>query len=164
MAYYSKEIYEKKAMWAENRMERNKEIETLTEEQHEALSYIASKRHNLHTMRAGSSKYEAYTKFFGSEFCDGELYNIITENQLPDMINTITIDFNTFMDDDWNEEGLDCSTDEYQYAYDDAVSASENNVDSLDQDVRDYLAYIDSIHSTDYAPMGGDSNKYTTKK
>ena len=49
MAQLNKDAYYGKMIYAGKKMAKNKEIETLTEEQHDALSQMCSARHELHT-------------------------------------------------------------------------------------------------------------------
>ena len=48
MAYLDKDAYIAKRELAARRMAENAEIETLTPEQHEALEYLCTVRHNIH--------------------------------------------------------------------------------------------------------------------
>jgi len=176
MAILSKDIYDKKASWAAKRMSENKSISALNEEQHDALSTIASTRHNLHISSGGNpSRYdnEGYSKFFGTTYYDskGEIYDLIEENNLPNFISYLKIDEFTYLGgDDWNEdeiddyeENIDIDSDEYEEKYDAYLNIILNNVQKLDQSVRDYLAYIDYLYSTNYSPSGGDASLYIQK-
>ena len=176
MAKLSKDIYDKKANWASERMERNKEIKSLTVNQHDALSTIASKRHNLHVSSGGNpSRYdsEGYYNFFGSTFLDGKgkLIEIIEENNLPKFKPYLIIDEFTYLGgDEWNDdeidgydENLDLGSEDYDKKYDAYLNIILNNIELLDQSVRDYLAYIDYLYGTNYAPSRGDYYKYIEK-
>ena len=44
MAFFSKEVYERKAEWAARRAARNEDITTLSKEQHDALEEISRTR------------------------------------------------------------------------------------------------------------------------
>ena len=49
MAYYSKDVYERKAAYAARRMEENAQVPTLTDEQHDTLAYLCYIRHWIHS-------------------------------------------------------------------------------------------------------------------
>lgn len=57
MSKINKEGYERKAEWADRRMEDNKSVDTLTEDQHEVLASVCSKRHTLHGHRMAEGLY-----------------------------------------------------------------------------------------------------------
>lgn len=170
MAYFSKEAYEGKQKWADRRMAENKKIESLTEEQHEALSDIAKKRHDLHinfesAFLTESSKYDDFN-FYPSEWEieDSEIVKLINENNLPEIkIHKRTYN-NWINDQEFHEEmkelNIDSGTSEYNEKLNYAKEITNDTLNLLDQDVRDYLAYIDYLYGTNYAPNRATKDKY----
>lgn len=167
MAYFTKDQYQMKNEWAAKRMTANKEIATLTEEQHETIAAICALRHEAHTSFSefwnpqGDSK---LSRLFPSEWEteDCVIDEMLSEVNLPPVRwstqrtyrNSPDVeDYHEEIDDDTNEDDkneiLDCLKNDLL-----------ETLTELDQDVRDYLAYIDSVHNTNYAPARSNAEKY----
>lgn len=162
MAYFSKEVYERKREWVARRAEANKSIKTLTEAQHDAIAEICSIRHDLHcnskyAFISESAMYREFD-FYPSEweYEDCDLVKIIKSNNLPDIKFTTTRTYDNWLSDyDWNEDGeydMDENEDEYYDAYKEAFEKTMETLNQLDDDVRRYLKMLDEMFGTDYAP------------
>lgn len=146
MGIISKEGYHGKREWAAKRMEQNKKIETLTEEQHNLLAELCTFRHDLH--HNWDSAWNDESQNFGV-YCDGiSIYN--DDAGLPEKIKQAfgkepfeRIDYptsNTYELDDltW-EEGYEQACDLFA---------------QVNDEIETFLREIDKEHGTDYAPSG----------
>ena len=175
MAYLDKEIYEKKQAFAENRNKKNAEIETLTEDQHDTLSWICAVRHELHcnqddVFNSESSYYSKFCDIFGD---DGTISKRLNECNLPNIELTDISDIPTSDDyyeilnenerSEWEDKAeLYNETAKGMYhtgsslwkeqsdSYNDCIALLE----SLNKSIENYLAKIDKIHGTQYCPTG----------
>lgn len=156
MAKLDKNAYYGKMIYAGKKMAENKEIETLTEEQHDALSQMCSARHILHT------NIDRITK--GSE--QDYLGNIIEANgtlkksALPiiegiptDTIDYIDIDSIGELEDLGEAPSRD-DEDEWQEWYDAEYSRIYDELENLNKTIEKYLEQIDTERGTHYAPTG----------
>lgn len=150
MAYINNTGYENKREWAARRMAENKEIETLTNEQHELLEELCSFRHELHTNwdSAFNPQSGSFNRFANeiSSFSVGltghDLHTRICEAFGTAPFNPI--DYPTL--DDYEDYDYD-NVDE---AYDDACSLFSR----INNEIELFLTNIDKEHDTSYAPTG----------
>jgi len=156
MAKLDKNAYYGKMIYAGKKMAENKEIETLTEEQHDALSQMCSARHELHTNMDRTTK--------GSE--SDYLGRIIEANRaleesalLP--IGGIPTDTADYIDidsirelEDLGEAPSRDDEDEWQEWYDAEYSRIYDELSELNEKIEKYLEQIDAEHGTHYAPTG----------
>lgn len=144
-----KEIYERKKEWAARRMADNKEIETLTEEQHELLERLCTFRHDLHTnwdsaFCSGSGDYDKYA----NEICvhcvgmENDLYTEVKEafGKAP----FTPIDY----PDDYCYDVLGYES--VEEAREEAYKLFEQ----VNEEIEAFLYSIDKEHGTDYCPSG----------
>lgn len=156
MTHFTKEQYDKKNEWASKRASQNKEITTLTTEQHDALELICRKRHELHSEAKGfflseSSIYNEYD-FYPAEWSVEEtLISIIQENNLPDIKITLRDYDNWYNDRDYEEAGL---------TVEEAFDITYTTKEKIDQDIRNWLSFVDYTYDTNYAPSRGDCSSY----
>lgn len=167
MAHFTKDQYQAKNEWAAQRMSSNKEIATLTEDQHETIAAICTLRHEAHTNfeefwnPKGTSKLSClFPCEWETEDC--AINNMLSEAKLPSIRwSTQRTYSNSPSIEDFCEEIDDnMDKDEKNEILDDMKNDLQETLNKLDQDVRDYLAYIDSIHNTNYAPARGNFEKY----
>ena len=164
MGHVSKEGYERKAAYAARKSAKNAKIETLTEQQHEALSWLCEVRHEIHT---------GQKHFFCSESGDHEhLWNYIDGgiNSKLSLANLPGIEFKYNELDVWtdsiigyDEEGF---VEEFGAEYEldensdtqDVLIAAEDRMNSevcrFNAAIEKYLSNIDELHGTEYSPTG----------
>ena len=151
MGIISKEGYESKARYAAKRMAANKEIETLTEEQHDALSWLCSVRHELHSNK---------DSFFISESSDsGKLYDYIdfeinqklSECELP-KINWSVPAFQITTDTDFYYNIPESEQNDDKYF--ELKSECYEQLEEINKDIEKYLRKVDEEHKTNYCPTG----------
>jgi hypothetical protein len=159
MAYLDKEVYERKAAYAERKMRKNAEVETLTEEQHEALSDICRIRHMMHSNMAcglyytNSSDYNNWD-YIDTACCENNLIKEIIDNaQLPEWdwkfdMSDVTMDYDLSLSD------FDDDENEYNAAADKAISAISRIIERWNSSIESYLKKIDEEHGTEYCPNG----------
>lgn len=149
-AYYGKMIY------AGEKMAENKEIETLTEEQHDALSQMCSARHELHTNMDRITK-GSEQDYLGSII---EANSALEKSALP-IIEEIPTDTVDYIDidsirelEDLGEAPSRDNEDEWQEWYDAEYSRIHDELSKLNQKIEKYLEQIDIEYGTHYAPSG----------
>jgi len=170
MGKINKEGYERKREWAANRMAANKEINTLTEEQHDALANLASFRHELHTnqkslFNTGSANYDNFWKMIwdgeANEF--SELNEKLNEVGLPLLPRYSPLELSNDMDfndveiidgDIIYEVGIDSENERWQDKYDYAYSEVIDYAEKINTDIENYLSEIDEKYDTNYTPTG----------
>lgn len=146
MGIISKEGYRGKLEWAAKRMEQNKKIETLTEEQHDLLAELCAFRHDLH--HNWDSAWNEESQNFDKYADNISVYNV--KDGLPEKIKVSLgkapfkrIDYPTAstydLDDLTYEEGFDQACDLF-------IQVNEH--------IEEFLREIDREHGTDYAPSG----------
>ena len=150
--------WERKARYVDRLMRKNAEVETLTEEQHDALAELASIRHKIHSnwdsmWNAESSEYNQLW-----DYIDSGINDILSEVDLP------TIDFDYSEEDIPTSFDYDLLTDEEQaeYDYDSWLWREESGeyeifaeyLTEVNDKIENYLADIDREHGTQYAPTG----------
>lgn len=164
MAHFTKEQYQGKTEWAAKRMSENLDNSSLTTEQHDAVATICTLRHEAHTSfnqywnPQGTS---TLSNLFPSEWeTDYPIVEqLIQEANLPQIIWSTkrTYSNSPSIEDFYEEIGDDMDEDEKNEILDDMKNELQETLNRLDQDVRDYLAYIDKVYGTNYAPARGNS-------
>lgn len=175
MAFLSKADYERRERAAERRMARNAEINTLTQEQHEALAELCYIRHNFHSndagdklFKTGSAEFDEYWDLIG-EINTSKYWidSMLVDAGLPKL--GFICDFCDYTNDqDFNDieivdrngkvypVGVDIMTEEELYydKYEAARAELYELAEKWNSAVECYLTKIDEEHGTDYAPHG----------
>lgn len=156
MAQLDKNAYYGKMIYAGKKMAANKEIETLTEEQHDALSQMCSARHELHT------NIDRITKGTEKDYLGDviEANGMFKKSALP-IIDGIPTDKSDFINidsirelEDLGEAPSRDDEDEWQEWYDAEYSRIHDELAELNRKIEKYLEQIDIEHGTYYAPSG----------
>ena len=160
MAYYTKEVYERKQRYAERKMRQNAEIESLTERQHDALAALCTFRHKFHSMDV--------SYFFNSEAPDDGILDMIDDECGESKINVALkeaglepISFPSSIDLPTDFDWFECMTEEEQAEYKDFNDFCNNCAnswskykDEVNTLIEKYLEKIDQEHGTEYCPTG----------
>lgn len=156
MAILDKNAYFGKMIYAAEKMAENREIATLTEEQHDALSQMCSARHELHT------NMDRITKGTEKDYLGAiiEANGTLEESALPP-IEGIPTDTADYIDidsirelEDLGEAPSRDDEDEWQEWYDAEYSRIYDELAALNSKIEKYLERIDAEHGTHYAPTG----------
>lgn len=131
---------------AAERMFENSKIQTLSEEQHEALSELCRMRHEIH-----SNQESLYISEASEQSLFSELYQILNEiNKL--FKNKLILP---------NPEDFPSDDDKYNDIIENTEEAEEENLaefykmmNKLNSDIEKYLKNIDKEHKTNYCPTG----------
>ena len=158
MAYLSIDEYKRREAAANRRMDRNRKIDTLAAEQHDALASLCAVRHKLHsTPNVGGV-------LFNDEAADNqELWNVLdTENHTNDLLAALIEAGLPALD--WTCDGTDydtafCWPNVYGTEITDgereaAVIALFDLVAEFNRACESYLRRIDEVYGTSYAPTG----------
>ena len=160
MGYVDKDGYDRKREYAARRNAKNAEIESLTEEQHEALAEVCRIRHELHThqksiFNCGSSEYCEMWDYMDDD-CDMSINATLKNAGLAPIslpIDPIEApndsDWFTIMDEDDRAQYADY--DEWYAETFDKLCYSLNEVNNA---IEAYLRNIDNEHGTNYCPTG----------
>lgn len=143
MARKSKEQYQHQTENAHKRNFEQKEIATLTEEQHEALAQVCSIRHELHTNQKSlfcseSSKYSTLLNYL-----DGGIKEILNSAKLKNSLSWNIVDLPSDYDCEDSDKGL---------------SEVFSFVEKVNSEIENYLREIDKTHGTNYCPTGALRN------
>lgn len=156
MAQLDKNAYYRKMIYAGKKMAANKEIQTLTEEQHDALSQMCSARHELHTNMDRITK-GSEQDYLGSII---EANGALGKSGLP-IIDGIPTDTTDYIDidsirelEDLGEAPSRDDEDEWQEWYDAEYHRIYDELSKLNKKIEKYLEQIDAEHGTHYAPTG----------
>lgn len=143
MGFVSKEGYERKAAYVARKMEENRLVETLTEEQHDVLAWLCNLRHEMHTnqhplfLNESAEFSEIWQKY-------EEIYDKLTDCGLDTIelpaSEDIPCDFDLEIDSDFD----------YEETYGDFVKIMED----INNRIEVYLHDIDKKHGTEYCPTG----------
>jgi len=159
MAYFSKEIYDRKNGWAENNQwesaEKAFEKGLLDEEDVRVLTEIARIRHNIHStdrtrlFNAECSDYEMFTSSYD------RIRELIKGSALPEFKSTINMDSLPCSEDYWlfdYDEDYDSYSDWFEVSgiFDDFCE----KVEEYNKEIEDYLAGIDKKFGTSFCPKG----------
>jgi len=157
MAYLSKEAYEGKRRAAERRMMVNAEVESLSLEQHDALSWLCTIRHEIHGNKEAFFHEESrfHLMFWG--YIETDINEKLAEAGLP------KIKFEYDVIDDYNTDGLVLEElrgegieddDEIDLRIADAMFKIVFLAESFNGTIESYLREIDDEHGTNYCPAG----------
>lgn len=173
-----KEMYERKAAYAERRMRENAENENLTEEQHDVLAWLCSVRHNFHCNYSDLFNSEGDHDFFDpfDNSCgECEVNQKLEEVGLPKIpfnYDTADIpnedDYYYVLDDeekeDWEKKAEEWNREHPSQIFHDGFSIWKENsgsydefsdiMDGINNAVEDYLIGIDKKYGTTYCPSG----------
>lgn len=145
MAYLSKDQYSRRNENAAIRMQSNKSINSLTEEQHDALAFLCSARHNLHSQKDKAIK----------SIENGLVREILYANA---QIKESGLKVMSFVGDDRSDyidiDTLDILDIDGDDEYDDEYNRISNELEELNDKIEKYLSEIDSEFGTNYAPTG----------
>lgn len=153
MAYLSKSKYEKRAENAAIRMANNAQISSLTDEQHEALKELSSRRHEMHA-NMDSCVISRENNIMTSLEKSGVM---LAQAGIPcpalpsDEVNYIDIDD---IDSLYEYDDVPEDDEERQEWYDDNYSRIISELSELNEQIEDYLRSIDEQHGTSYCPTG----------
>ena len=141
MAYISKEGYERKKEFAARRMEENRQINTLTAEQHEVLAWLCEVRHEVHSNWNSMFLSESPHAVLWERLDD--INNRLSAVNLPNKLR-------------WNADAIDNDA-TYQISGLTYEAAHEEMCDFLNRvnnDIESFLLSIDKKHKTAYCPLG----------
>jgi len=150
----NEEEYERRNEAAAQRMEKNAENTSLSEEQHEVLAELCSIRHKMHCHPNG---------FWISESCDYRIFFNYIDSEINELLRNAGLPAIKFpdatncpSDADWDMElnQSDYSDDEWEDMMDDAHHEALNFAEKINTIIEDYLKKIDEKHGTNYAPTG----------
>ena len=161
MARLCKDEYLRRETAAGNRMRRNAEIDTLSQEQHNALSEVCAIRHGIHSdphraeilFNPQSAKNTEYWEAIDTKNFNNRIRSLLAEADMPSF--SWDCDAIQFEDDlSFEEEGILPGMDGYEQRYTAALEELSQLVEAWNKAVEDYLAAIDQKHGTTYAPTG----------
>jgi hypothetical protein len=150
MAKISKEGYEAKERYAQKRMEENAKIETLTEEQHNVLSWLCKVRHIIHTNQKSFFVTESTISSEIYQYIDEEINYKLESCKLP-KIQWSVDSFDLVTDFDYYELNEEERTTE---AYNKLLEQCIDQLELINSDIEKYLKTIDNEHKTNYCPTG----------
>lgn len=156
-----KYINEARANYIDKRNRENEEIETLTPEQHEALQYVCSVRHELHVGHKAmfNTNSDDYRKLW-DYLTEGESssINTILESAGLKRIDGINLDIAECpSDDDWYyfmDEEEKAEYDSIDDWYEEAYNELSEILEEVNRKIENYLREIDKEHGTNYCPSG----------
>ena len=156
MAQLNKEAYEGKREWAAKIMAANREKETLTEDQCDAIEELCSFRHELHCnqkalFHTGSSDYSQYWDNIGYCGHESDINEALRKAGLPIIFNHEEDVLPTDDDVDSDEYETD---DDYQEEYDELLREVLAFASGVNKEIENYLRAIDEEYGTEYAPSG----------
>lgn len=166
-AYFSKDVYEGKSRYAGKKMYENSLVDTLTEEQHNALSKICSARHQLHinidkSIRLMNTEYQHSLIDANHELEESGLPSIeeipTTEDDFIDIDNIELLEDMGESPDKYTDDEDELYTEEYQEWYDENYNRIYNELEELNNIIEKYLRKIDIEYGTEYAPTGMSRN------
>ena len=143
-----KEEYERREMCALAHMDKQNEIKTLSEEQHELIAEICAMRHKLHVF--GEDYY--YIEHGDSNSYSDFLENInirLLDLDLPVIEGIPAID--EFPNDNDRYNGVIDNTDE---AEEENYNEFLEMINDVCNNIEEWLHHIDRTYSTSYAPTG----------
>lgn len=144
MAYLTKEQYRRRNENAANRMIKNAENTSLTEEQHYAISNLCTARHELHS----NKRHAIIEDYKGLKRAIVSANRAILESGIEPM-NFVPTDSSDYIDIDSLNE-LDYEEEEYNSEYE----RISGELELLNNKIEKYLFEIDSKYNTNYAPTG----------
>lgn len=151
MGYLSKEVYERKRAYAGRKMAQNSRIESLTEDQHEALATLCRIRHEIHTNPKAFFNNESNVWSYIDDGCGGGIINTNLENAGLEPIE-FNVDPACYPTDyDWDDEEI---WDGKYNDYDSALREIYTVAEEINNKIEEYLRLIDKTHGTEYCPTG----------
>lgn len=144
MAHLTKDDYSRRNENAAKRMLENSKNDSLTEEQHEAISMLCTARHNLHS----DKRHAIIEDYKGLKQAIVSANIAILESGIEPM-NFVGTDSSDYIDIDSLNE-LDYEEEEYDSEYERISSELE----TLNSKIEKYLSEIDKSYNTNYAPTG----------
>jgi hypothetical protein len=154
-AYHSKDVYDRKREYAAKKMDQQRKVGNLTEEQHDALEYLCKARHDLHSNMDSIVKFDEYGYKQNIIKANVKLY----ESELKPM-GFVGYDLSGYVDiDDINllkqiENVPDIDSEEYQDWYDGEYYRIYGELEELNKKIENYLSEIDEKYGTNYCPTG----------
>jgi len=148
-----KTIYERRAENAAIRMAKNAEVSSLTEEQHQALNELCSRRHAMHSnmdscVTSRENGIMANLEKTGVILAQAGIPCHVLPSDESDYIDIDDID-SLYEYDDVPEDD-----EERQEWYTDNYSRIMSELSELNEQIEKYLRSIDEQHGTSYCPTG----------
>lgn len=141
----SKDMYDARERYVDNLMYENSQVDSLTEEQHEALRKLCQIRHELHVNKESLFLTESINHETYWDYIDSNFFDLLSEVNLPSIeLNISSIDYPT--DYDYAE----CFDMEYDEAYGLVMEMAEE----VNRKIEEYLRNIDKKYGTQYCPTG----------
>ena len=144
MAHLTKEDYSRRNENAAKRILENSKNDSLTEEQHEAISMLCTARHELH-----SNKRHAIIEDDKGLKQAIVFANVAILKSGIEPMNFVGTDSSDYIDIDSLNE-LDYEEEDYDSEYERISSELE----TLNSKIEKYLSEIDNSYNTNYAPTG----------
>jgi hypothetical protein len=166
MAFFTKEVYDKKAAYAAQRMEENKENNRIGNADHEALSDICSMRHQLHCMdgKAGyCQEMQDADIITGMLNIDDEhsFYQIIFNLDLKIKAKEVVLGrlnqlYNEYMrmDNDAYDEDMPENENERHQHIDNHIQEYADLFEKVNCTIEKFLSEVDLEFESDYCPSG----------
>ena len=154
MAYLDKKQYDYRREAAGKRMQENKEIDTLTEDQHDILSDLCKIRHEIHSDKknviiSDDEDYKAKLIRINIKLIELELlYMEFIPCDEGDYIDIDTIDGLYEYDEVPEDDG------ERKDWYDNNYWRISEELEKLNHKIEKYLKEIDEQYNTNYCPTG----------
>ena len=148
MSILNKDQYQRRAENSAKRMENQKQISSLTEEQHDAIAQVCSMRHELH------SNLDA---LLISESVNFSTFNSWLSSDNEDSFNMILKNVGIDNDLSWSPEDLPADDSMWSEFYSDYDEFYENEYEvasNIHLYIENFLRKIDEEHGTSYAPTG----------
>nr|6NMD_B Chain B, AcrVA1 [Moraxella bovoculi] len=168
----SKAMYEAKERYAKKKMQENTKIDTLTDEQHDALAQLCAFRHKFHSNKDSLFLSEsAFSGEFSFEMQSDENsklrevglptieWSFYDNSHIPDDSFREWFNFANYseLSETIQEQGLELDLDDdetYELVYDELYTEAMGEYEELNQDIEKYLRRIDEEHGTQYCPTG----------
>jgi hypothetical protein len=145
-------IFEGKEKYAARKMLSNREIKTLTQNEHEILDKLCEMRHQLHISSGSmwnseSSESDTIKRYFR------DLLIEIDGMELVINIDDIETDIDFYFEVE--EEEIDSDSEEYEELRRDSLERHLEQINYLNTQIEEFLKKIDDVHGTQYRPTGG---------
>ena len=183
MPLLSKDQYQRRAENAQKRMDEQKEVSSLTEEQHEAIAEVCRMRHELHCNQDSAYLTEStganiWRSYLDNESGQGLINSILNAAELEtinslqlsdshiddsysywmsdeDVLETLNIEYSSnFLDENGKLDDSD-EADELRNDISNAIiESSYEETHEINNKIENFLRKIDEEHGTSYAPTG----------
>lgn len=178
MAYLDKDAYFGKQLYAERKMAKNAEIDTLTEEQHEVLAELCRIRHEFHS--TDSDKYfNSESQYNLEEVFSPKGDSIYSQLEEVDLPSLSELDFDElpsssewdWLDEDeqqeWENKAEELNKKEtghfiytgYELWKEEVMENFDKFLSDYNEVIEDYLRKIDEKYGTEYCPTGIARNR-----